>query len=495
VPSKGVRDKVHGTQVFGFDVTVPGMLVATLIQCPVFGGRLRSLDDRGARKVRGITKIVAFENWVAVVARDTWAAVQGREKLEVDWDPGPNRSTSSEQIGKSLSAALVSGGEIVAQHGNIDAVWHDGIRQVEAIYRTSYQAHATMEPMCCTADVRASGCEIWAPTQQPTGARKAVAELLDLDESAVTVNTTLLGGGFGRRNKQDFVEQAVRISQAVEAPVKLIWTREEDIQHDFYHPATTHKLRAYLDEDGLPLGWEHRIGGVPYAAGAKRLPYAIPHQRVQTHPIDTAVPIGPWRSVAHHFNAFAVEGFVNELAATVGADPVEYRLALLKDSPRHRGVLEMAAERAGWGRSLPTNHGLGVAVHASFGSYVAEVAEIEIGKDGRIRVPRVVCAVDCGQVIHPRTAEAQVEGSIAFALAAALKSRISIRHGRVEQSNFDDFPITGMTDMPQVEVHFIESREAPGGLGEPAVPPLAPAIANAVSAAISRPVRRIPVVI
>jgi isoquinoline 1-oxidoreductase beta subunit len=493
VSSKGVQEKIDGSQIFGFDVAKPGMLVATIMQCPEFGGRLRKVNSDDALKVKGVVRTVVHDDWVAVVAKDTWSAIRARERLQVEWDRGPKHDLSAEGISHQLHAALAAEATIAEERGDLGGLPRRELEIVEAIYETPLQAHATMEPMCCTAHVRDSSAEIWAPTQQPTGARQTVAKVLGLDESAITVNTMQLGGGFGRRNKQDFVEQAVRISRAVEAPVKLLWTREEDIQHDFYHPATAHRLRAYLDDEGLPLGWEHRIGGVPYAAGAKDLPYTVPNLRVDTVAIDTGVPIGPWRSVAHHFNAFAIECFVNELAAVAGADPVQYRLALLKNAPRHARVLKMAADRAGWGSTLSRNRAMGVAVHASFGSYVAEVAEVVIDSDGRVRVPRVVCAVDCGRVIHPRTAEAQVEGSVAFALSAVLKGAISVKEGRVQQSNFHDFPVVGIADMPQVEVHFMPSGDLPGGLGEPAVPPLAPAVSSAVTRISGLPVRRIPI--
>lgn len=502
-------EKVDGSAVFGIDVRLPDMLTATILHCPVFGGEVASVDARKALAVDGVHQVFTIDSGVAVVAADFWAAHLGRKALDVKWDFGSNQLTSSAQIGRRLRGVGETEGKVVREEGDLDAALSGAAHVLQAQYETSFQAHATMEPMCCTAQVRDNGCEIWAPTQQPTSAQREAAKQLGQDpdswlgklrekiglgvSQAVVIHTTLLGGGFGRRNIQDFVAEAVQIAKRVNTPVKLIWPREEDIQHDYYNPATYQDLKAVLGEDGMPMAWYHRVVGSRHAGGAKELPYAIPNIRVEAVEVDTGIPLGPWRSVSHSYTAFAKECFVDELAVAAGRDALDYRLALLKAAPRLKRVLERAAEIAGWGRDLPEGRALGLAVHDSFGSYVAQVAEVSIKESGQIKVHRVTCAVDCGIVVNPDTVMAQVEGSIAFGLTAALKSRITIKDGRVEQSNFDDFPLLTFDEMPKVETVILPSRERPGGMGEPGVPPIAPAVANAVFAATGVRARRLPI--
>jgi isoquinoline 1-oxidoreductase beta subunit len=381
---------------------------------------------------------------------------------------------------------------------------------VEAVYDAPYQAHATMEPMNCTARVDGTGCEIWAPTQAPDLCQKEAAKLTGLPPERIRVHTTLLGCGFGRRAEVDFVREAVEIAQAVGAPVKVVWTREDDMGHDFYRPASHNRLVAMLDESGTPVGWQHRIVGpsimtrwFPDAVkngvdsssveGASDLPYAIPHIQVDYVMEDPGVPVGFWRSVGSSQNAWVVESFLDEVAHAAKQDPVELRRRLLRDHPRHRKVLELAAEKAGWDSPPPAGRARGVAVHESFASFVAQVAEVSVTPAGRVRVHRVVCAVDCGAVVNPDIVRAQMEGAIAFGLCATLLGAITVDRGRAMQSNFGDFPLLRYDEMPEVEVHIVPGTEPPGGVGEPGTPPIAPAVANAVFAATGRRVRRLPI--
>jgi isoquinoline 1-oxidoreductase beta subunit len=509
VPRLDAPSKVDGTAVFGIDVTIPNMLITTIIHCPVFGGKTRSVNAESALAVDGVRHVVPLESAVAVVADDFWSAYQGKQKLDIKWDYGEKDQNNSEEMQQMLRDAAKSNGRVVRREGDVEAALANTARQITADYETSLQAHATMEPMCCTAHVHDGGCDVWAPTQQPTAAQKEAHKWLGTEdksvveklrqflkggpEPTVNIHTTLLGGGFGRRNIQDFVGQSVRISKAVKAPVKLIWSREEDMQHDYYNPATHHRLTAALGEDGRLIAWYHRLTGSRYAAGAKELPYAIPNIQVEASELDVGVSHGPWRSVAHSYNAFAIECFIDELAIMAKQDPVEYRLALLTGAPRHKRVLELAANKASWGRTLPEGHFQGVALHASFGSYVAQVVELSIDKRAGIKVHRVICAVDCGICINPDTVKAQIEGAIVYGLTATLKSHISIQNGRVEQSNFDDFPLLRFDEMPQIETFILPSEEQPGGIGEPGVPPIAPAVVNALYAATGARFRRLPI--
>lgn len=492
--------KVNGSAVFGADVHVPGMLHAAIVHCPEFGGRLARVETAAARAVGGVRQVVELASAVAVVGDSYWSARQGLQALRIEWAPGSDAGISSAEISKQLHAALQKTGEVVRERPATAAARRDIKRKVEAVYETPYQAHATMEPMCCTAEVRGDHCTLWAPTQQPTGLQRAVAGLLagkrepDRDDlQRVSVHTTLLGGGFGRRNLHDFALEAVHIARAVQAPVKLVWSREEDMQHGYYHPATAHRLRAALDRRGRLLSWEHRLAGSPHTGGAADLPYTMAGQRLEVVKIATGIPLGPWRSVSHAYNAYAVECFIDELAVSAGQDPYAYRREHMHDR-RLRAVLDLAAARAGWGKVRPKGRHVGIAAHASFGSYVAQVVELSVGGDGNIRVRRVVCAVDCGIVVNPDTVVAQIEGSVVYGLTAALKGQITIRDGRAVQSNFHDFPLLRMDEVPQIEVHIVPGTDSPGGIGEPGVPPLAPALANAVYVATGKRIRHLPIV-
>lgn len=491
--------KTNGSAVFGADVRLPGMLYAAICQCPVFGGRLASVRSVKARAVNGVRDVVELDSAVAVTAESSWSAMNGLKALEVEWNNGSSLSASSATISTALQDALKLSGEVV-RDSVADVIRKKSVvRQVEAIYSTPFQAHATMEPMCCTVRVRGEQVEIWAPTQQPTGLQRAVAQLLtgEMDPAPevlrrVTVHTTLLGGGFGRRNLHDFALQAVQIARKTNAPVQLLWSREEDMQHGYYHPATSHRLRAGLDRQGRIVGWDHKQCGSTYTSGAEELPYHVVGQRLEKVKVPTGIPMGPWRSVSHAYTAYAVECFVDELAAAMGQDPVVFRAEQMRD-PRLRAVLKLAADRAGWGKRQPKGHHLGIAAHTSFGSHVAEVVELSVAHGVDIRVHRVTCVIDCGMVVNPDTVVAQMEGSIAWALTAALKGAITIRDGRVEQSNFHDYPVWHLEEMPAIDVHIVPSQAEPGGVGEPGVPPLAPALANAVFAATGRRIRHLPI--
>ncbi|MEJ2347327.1 MAG: xanthine dehydrogenase family protein molybdopterin-binding subunit [Gammaproteobacteria bacterium] len=503
-----VPAKVDGGAVFGQDVQLPGMLVATVRRCPVFGGKLGHFDATKAKAVKGVRHVMPVASGFAVVADTFWAAKQGLEAVQVSWDKGTHAGLDSDGITRQFQQAL-DHGATAARHGNAEHALSTAARTVEADYQVPYLAHACMEPMNCTADVRADGCDVWVPTQAQTRAQATAAGITGLPIEKVQIHTTFLGGGFGRRSEQDFLADAVNLSKQVGAPVKVLWTREEDTRHDFYRPAAYSRLRAGLDGDGMPVAWLHRIAspsimnrvapgaihnGIDNTSveGAANLPYAIPNLHVTYAMVNPGVPVGFWRSVGSSQNAYITECFLDEVAAAAGKDPFELRRHLLRDKPRHRKVLETAAQMAGWGRPLPKGRFRGVAVAEAFTSYCAQVAEVSVA-GGQVRVHRVVCAIDCGTVVNPNTVEAQMESAIVYGLTAALKGEITIKGGAVQQGNFDDYQMLRMNEMPEVEVHIVRNGEAPGGIGEPGTPPIAPAVANAVFAATGKPVRSLPI--
>jgi len=491
IPRLDTPAKVNGSTVFGTDVRRPGMLTAVVARSPVFDGKPGSYDAKAARAIRGVKQVVTIDSGIAVVAESFWPAQRGRAALNVRWEPGSMAGLDSAAIQTRLRKALWRHGRAERDDGNIDKALAGATRVVEALYETSYIAHACMEPMNCTADVRRDGCDVWVPTQAQTNARAAAAKASGLPESKVRIHTTFAGGGFGRRLKQDFLIEAVQISKAVGAPVQVLWTREDDMQHDFYRPANSTQLRAALDTHGFPHAWFQRIAGPRNALRGITIPYTIDNVRVEQVEEDPGVPVGPWRSVGASQNGFTVECFIDELAHAAGQDPLAYRLALLKQAPRHRAALALAADKAGWGRKLPAGQGQGIAVYESFAGWVAHVVEVSVVR-GVIRVNRVVSAVDCGIAVNPAGVRDQTESSITLALTAALKDEITIRDGRVVQGNFDDQPLLRIDELPVIEVHLVASREPPGGVGEPGVPPLAPALANAVFAATGQRLRSLP---
>ncbi|HET7426198.1 MAG TPA: molybdopterin cofactor-binding domain-containing protein [Gemmatimonadales bacterium] len=518
--------KVNGSARYGLDVRLPGMAFACVARCPVFGRSLTGFDADRARAVPGVVDVVPLESgeimvdgfWrfvlpgaVAVVAENSWAAMRGCNALDCHWDQ--DGGMSSEQLARIFRDRSAQAGVLGRNDGDAPAALERAAKVVELAYEVPFLAHATMEPMNCSADVRAGRCDVYAPTQAPTLVRQVAETLTGFDESAITVHTTLMGGGFGRRGEMDWVIDSIRVSKALGRPVQVVWTREHDMQHDNYRPASYHVLRGGLDASGRITAWTHRVVApsiigwhapvaLPASSGAAAgealdgaadLAYAIPHLRVDYCPVTTPVPVGWWRSVFASQNCFANETFLDELARAGGRDPLELRRELLADSPRHLAVLNLVAEKAGWGTPLPAGRGRGVAIHKFFSdAIVAEVAEVTV-REGAIRVDRVVCAVDCGLAVNPDAVRAQMEGGIVYALSAALKGAITLEGGRVKQSNFHDYGVLRMSEMPRVEVHIVESLETPRGVGEPAVPPLAPAVANAVTMATGRAIRRLPI--
>jgi isoquinoline 1-oxidoreductase beta subunit len=505
--------KVNGKAEFGIDVHArfPHMQHAVVARCPVFGGKVKSFDDSKAKAVRGVKQVLQISTGVAVVADNTWSAMQGRRALQITWDEGPNAANSSEAIRKLYVSAAEKPGAIARKDGDADAALATAVKKVEAGYEVPFLAHATMEPMNCAADVRADGCDIYAPTQFQTFNQMTGAKITGLKPEQVRIHTTFLGGGFGRRAEQDFIAEAVEISKATSAPVQVTWSREDDIQSDFYRPAAYSKLVAGLDADGWPVAWKSRIVGPSIMSrffpgsvkngidessveGQANSKYGIPNFLVEYALTEAGVPVGFWRSVGNSHNGFITECFVEELAKAGGKDPFEFRRKLLANAPRHRGVLELAAEKAGWGQPLPAGRTRGIAVVESFGSYVAEVAEVSVNrKSGEVKVHRVVCAVDCGRYVNPDTITAQMEGAIVYGLTAALKGQITIAKGRVQQSNFHDYEMLRLNETPKIEVHIVQSTEGPGGVGEPGTPPIAPAVCNGIFAATGKPIRRLPI--
>jgi isoquinoline 1-oxidoreductase beta subunit len=487
--------KVDGRAVFGLDVRVPDMLVAQVERCPVFGGRLESYDATAARAAPGVRMVAQIPSGIAVIADHYYAAQQGRRALRVAWAAGERGELSSATIAAELVKGL-DGGKVLRRAGDARRVIAASARAVRADYLAPYLAHAPMEPLNCTAHVRDGACEIWAPTQSPLGARDAAAQVLGIPPERVTVHTTLLGGGFGRRSAQDFVIEAVHASRAARRPVKVVWSREDDIRGGEYRLAAANRMSAALDEGGWPVAWVHAFAHPtrsPEPEGADTLPYEIADILVEGAAIPMPISTRAWRSVAHSINAWAVECFVDELAAAGGKDPVALRRRLLGAHPRHRRVVELAAERAGWGEPLPAGHARGLAMHESFGTIVAEVAEVSLRGPGVPRVHRVTCVVDCGQVVNPDTVVAQMEGGIVFGLSAALHGQVSIDRGRAVESNFHDYRVLRFPDMPRIDTHIVPSGEPPGGIGEPSTPPIAPAVCNALRALTGQPIRSLPI--
>jgi len=491
-PRLDIPDMVAGRTVYGIDVARPGMLVATVVRCPVFGGHMKRFDAKEALAVAGVCEVVPIASGVAVAAESFTSALRGRERLQVEWAPGANANLNNATLHARLSAAVRTDGEVVQNHRQTKSILRSATRVLEAEYATPYLAHATLEPMNCVAEVTADGCDIWAGTQNQEGTQKIAAEITGLPKKRVRVHTQFLGGGFGRRLETDFIAEAVELAHRLGRPVQVVWTRADDLQHDHYRPANAALLKAALDDDGQPVAWFMRFAGPALALEGIHFDYAVAHLREEHVAVESALPTGAWRSVGASQNAFAIECFIDELARAAARDPFEYRRALLTEAPRHRAVLEQAAHMAGWGRRLAAGGALGIAAYRSFGSWVAMVAEVAI-KGKTITVPRVWAAIDCGIAVNPDAVRAQIEGAIGFGLSAALKEEVRIDNGRVSQATFEDYPILTFAEMPAVEVHIMESRESPGGVGEPGVPVIAPAVANAVFAATDQPVRRLPI--
>ena len=526
-PRVDIPAKINGSAQFGLDVRVPEMLFAVVARCPTFGGKHSLFDATKAKALSGVLDVfeipamghgVFTAGGVVVVADSTWAAMKGRDALQITWDHGTAASESSTGMYEALRAAAQKPGKRVRNDGNVDAVLANGAKKVEALYELPLLAHATMEPMNITVHTRGDNAEVWAPTQSPDWVQGTVAQVLGLRPDKVNVHTTYMGGGFGRRYMADFPAEAAQIAKKVGKPVQLVWSREDDMTHDFYRPATCHRFQGAVDANGRPTAWFHTMASTsirgfwdPKAApesqevgGAKEMPYAIPNVRLEFNPVASAVPRAWWRSVENSFNGFAVECFIDELAAAAGKDPFEFRRGLLVkpanwkpkneddvDPGRLRGVLELAAEKSGWSAPLPKGRGRGIAAFCSFGSYFAEVAEVTV-KGTDFKIDRMVAAVDCGQIVNPESVRSQTEGAIIYGLSAALKNEITIKNGAVEQTNFDGYDPLRIGEAPPVEVHLTKSKEDPGGMGEPALPPAAPAVANAIFAACGQRVRKLP---
>jgi isoquinoline 1-oxidoreductase subunit beta len=503
--------KVNGTAVYGIDVKLPGLKIATLAQSPVFGGRVKSVDDAAAKAVKGVRQIVQLDDAVAVVADHMGAANKGLAALVIQWDDGPHAKLNTEEIVGELEKATLNPGPVAQNTGDIDKAMAGAITKVEATYQLPFLAHATMEPMNCTVDLRKDSCEIWVGTQVLSRAQAAAAQTAGLPLDKVKVHNHLLGGGFGRRLEIDGVVRAVQIAKHVDGPVKVIWTREEDMRHDMYRPYFFDRMSAGLDEKGMPIAWNHRFAGSSIIArwfpplfkngldfdttdGAIDLVYALPNMRVEYLRVEPpGIPTAFWRSVGPSHNVFVVESFMDELATAAKQDPVAYRRALLDKAPRAKAVLDLAAEKAGWGQPLPRGVGRGVSLQFVFATYMAQVAEVEVSKDGAVRVRRVVCAVDCGIVVNPDTVQAQIQSAIIFGITAALYGEITLKDGRVEQGNFDTYQILRMNEAPAIEVHIVQSSEPPGGMGEPGTSAIVPAVTNAIFAATGKRLRKPPI--
>ena len=506
-------EKITGKAVFGIDVKLPGLLTAVVARSPVFGGKVKSFHSEKTKTIPGVKAIVPINSGIAVAANAFWAADLGREALEIEWDEGLLANLNTPAQREEYAILAKKPGAVAARRGNADEALGKAARRLEAEYEVPYLAHACMEPLNCVVDFRGDRCEIWTGTQMQTGDRNAAARILGLNPEQVKLHTTYLGGGFGRRANPaaDFVSEAAQIAKVVGKPIKLIWTREDDLKGGYYRPFWYNRLAAGLDESGKLTAWKHTIvgqsilAGTPLEAmirdgvdrtsveGAHDLPYAVPNLLVDLHSPKTGVPVLWWRSVGHSQTAFVTESFIDEAAYAAGKNPFEFRRALLEKHPRHKAVLELAAEKADWENPLPAGQTRGIAVHESFGSFVAQVAEVSVSSSGEIRVHRVVCAVDCGRVVNPDTVAAQMESGIVFGLTAALYGEITFKNGRVEQSNFNNYEMLRLNEMPKVEVHIVPSEEALGGIGEPGVPPIAPALANSIFALTGKRFRRLPI--
>ena len=503
--------KVNGTAKFGIDAQVPGMKIAQVSAASVFGGTLTSVDETAALAVPGVRQVVKLDNAVAVIADHYWAARSGLEAAAPKFSDGPNASVSTADVVAALAKAAERDGAVAKSEGDAAAALAGAAQKLDSVYENPFLAHATMEPINCTVEVGEDGCDIWVGTQIPTIAQKVVAKALGLDESKVRIHNHLLGGGFGRRLEFDFILQAALIAKQSKDPVKVVWSREEDIQHDMYRPYYYDRIAAGLDSDGKIVAWKHRIVGssimsrfFPEAMkngvdpdavdGAIELPYDIPNFHVDyVREEPQGVPTAFWRGVGPTRNAFVIESFIDELALAAKKDPLQFRLELTAKNSRAHHVLERAAALAGWGEPLPPRHGRGIALLYAFGTYLAQVAEVSVGDGGEVRVNRVCAAVDCGQVVNPDTVEAQLQSGIIFGLSAALWGEITLKDGRVEQSNFDNYRVLRIDEAPKIAVEIVKSGEAPGGIGEPGTSVVMPAVLNAVHAATGVRLRKLPI--
>jgi isoquinoline 1-oxidoreductase subunit beta len=503
--------KVNGTAVYGIDARPPGVKIATLAQSPVFGGRVKSVDDTAAKAIKGVRQIVRLDDAVAVVADHMGAAKKGLAALKIEWDDGPHANLVTADVARELEQATLGSGALARSIGDADRAMASAATKIEATYQVPFLAHATMEPMNCTVHLRWDACEIWIGSQAVARVQAMAAKAAGLPPEKVIVHNHLIGGGFGRRLEADGAVRAVEIARHVDGPVKVVWTREEDIQHDMYRPYWFDRISAGLNERGRPVAWKNCFAGSSVIArwlppgfkdgldsdsteGAVDLVYDLPNFHVEfVRAEPPGIPTAFWRSVGPSHNVFVTESFIDELAAAAKQDAVAYRRTLLDKSPRARVVLDLAAEKAGWGQALPKGSGRGVSLQSVFGSYEAHVAEVEVSNQGTVRVRRVVCAVDCGTVVNPDTAQAQIQSGIMFGATAALYGEISLKNGRVQRSNFDTYQVLRMNEAPAIDVHIVKSSEPPGGMGETGTSAIVPAIANAIFAATGKRLRKMPV--
>ncbi|MDP9605064.1 UNVERIFIED_ORG: isoquinoline 1-oxidoreductase beta subunit [Variovorax paradoxus] len=513
--------KLDGSAIFGLDVLPPGLLYASIAMCPTTGGRVASFDATAAQKLPGVRKVMALDpvgatligtgatpGGVAVIADTPYHAMRAVKALQIEWDHGPAASLSSAEMVERLSQTLrAKPGNARLDDGDVAAALRSAAKTIEAEYRVPFLAHATMEPMNCTVQFKDGAATVWAPTQAPGFTRGAVAKALGIDTAKVDLHVTYLGGGFGRRYSTDFVTQAATLARETGgAPVQLFWSREEDMAHDFYRPAYVARCRAGFDAAGALVAWQTTTAGSSMGApslmdtatdGAWNTAYAFPNARVAHEPVESAMPTGVWRSVAHSQNAFFVESFIDECAAAAGKDPVAFRAALLSKDERHMRVLKRVAELSGWGQPPAAGpdgakRARGLAIHRSFGSIVAQVAEVSVSPEKQLRVHRVVCVIDCGVAVNPNLVRQQMEGAIVYGLSAALHGEITVEKGQVQQSNFHDYMPLRMNECPVIEVDIVAGSEEPGGVGEPGTPPIAPAVANAVFALTGQRLRSLP---
>jgi isoquinoline 1-oxidoreductase beta subunit len=527
LPRLDIPAKVNGSATFGIDVRVPGMLRAVIARCPYYGGKVKSFDASKAKQVPGVVDVIEVaanprahsKNGVAVIANNTWAAMKGRDALTVEWE-GASADDTTDALNQRLSGSADKPGKAMRTEGDVNAAFSAAENKIDAVYELPFLAHATMEPMNCTADVRADRAELWAPTQSPDWIQAMVSQATGLPKKSVVVHTTLMGGGFGRRYQTDFGVEAAMVSKAIGKPVQVVWTREDDMAHDFYRPTCCHRLSAAFDKSGKPAAWRHHIcstsirafwGGPPEqqeVSGAAEVPYNVPAILVEYAPVASNIPRAWWRSVENSFNGFAVESFIDEVAAQMKKDPLQLRLEMLEgdrkiknviwptgtplETARLHAVLQEAGTRAGWGKPLPKGRARGVACFFSFDTYVAQVAEVSVEK-GDVKVHRVTCAVDCGRVINPDGVKAQIESAIIYGLSAALYGEITVKNGAVEQSNFHDYQVARIGDTPVMEIYLMPSTAEPKGVGEPGLPCLAPAVTNALFALTGKRVRKLPI--
>jgi isoquinoline 1-oxidoreductase beta subunit len=510
VPRLDLQEKIDGKAQFGIDIFVPDMLYAAISRPPAYGAKIVSYENEAAKKVPGVQHVIVTDRGIAVCAKTIDGAWKARMALNAQWDKGTHPDLNSETLEKNFLQHLNQPGLSAKKEGNIENALGTAAKKLEARYLLPYLYHATLEPMNCTAHVRQDRCDLWVPTQFQSGALMSAEKITGLKPEQIHIHTTYLGGGFGRRAELDVVEEALQISKTAGKPIKLIWTREEDVKNDFYRPGNCCRIQAGLDQQGRIVAWSHKVvapsifsrffpqmvkDGIDPAAveGISDIEYEIPNLHVEYVRIDTPVPVGFWRSVGHSHNAFTVESFIDELAHMAKRDPLEFRLSHLKKHPRAQRVLRVAAEKGGWGKPLKKGHGRGIAYHFSFGSYVAHLAEVSLDKkEGTIKVHRVVSVVDCGPVVNLNIVKAQIEGATLFGLSAALREKVEFSKGGVENENFYDYELIRISDVPEIEVNVMKSSEKLGGVGEPGVPPIAPAVANAVFNASGIRVRNLP---